>query len=1016
MGRKKNDLGFFDWVGSCLLVLVLIVLIVTSEAPARTIHVPSDYSSIQKAIDASEEGDRVRVSQGTYYESITLKEGVAVEGGWDEDLSQRDVSSHVTAIDGGEKGGWVVCGANDAILDGFTVRNGGRTESEGAIIGGGIYCGSTSPRIVNNTIVANAPAGVYCSRSSAVIMNNVISNHQQIGIYVKEGSSLTIRENTIRGNRIGIATVGKATSQLNVRNNTISQNKRAAIEAEAATGAIYNNVIFENEGVGIRCLATPLEVINNTIVANGRAGIVAENPSAAPTVKNNIITHNGDAGIRAAGQGYSYNLLFANNMTGACNPYYLWCIRRQYGGYEDEESYKKRKDIIADPLYVDAAHHDYHLLPGSPAIDGGNPDEAFLDVHFGPSLGGAQNDLGAYGGPFTIPEERSFSDPPKAIVKALIPVYCGQEVTLDGSGSVDPNGDAVSYEWRLLSKPEKSTAHLAGAEASRCRFKADMPGDYAAELIVKDRCGQASAPERVTITALSNRPPIAHAGEDLSNLQLGDTVKLSGEGSKDLDEDALRYQWQLTFRPMGSEAKLSGLSSVNSTFTVDALGCYVVELVVNDGNVDSKPDEVYISTLHYEADRKRRVPGQYPTIQSAIKAASPGDDIVVRNRIYRGDIIIDKSVNLIGIGWPVIDGGSKEGDDNVITIRDLGDRAGRIEGFVITGGGKGPRGHGINIWDSSPIIVNNKITGNLHNGVGVHGPETLTGKTKIYNNQFYENMIGIGNGKGSKAHIYNNHIYNNSVVGVGSRGLAAPRIEGNYIYGNRIGVGVRAVASPQIKGNHIFENHFGITVSPVSTVKRFAGDDIIIENNLVINNGQGGINITSFNLSKVIISNNTIDGNNHKATHRERGGGLIFGYPFHAMFTASVENNIITNNKRGGIVNFTGTNVVPSSGAWIINNFNNVWNNDKDYVGCAPGNKDISMNPLFAPVASEKNGDYYLAQKASGQPDDSPCVDAGNDALPKPDLQSRITRTDKAEDVGVVDMGYHYPKSPLPFP
>jgi len=1014
MAEVKNEHGPSVLMMVRFFFVVVVALVLMPNAMARTIDVPKDYTTIQSAMEAAKERDRIRVCQGTYYENVTLKEGVILEGGWNEDLSRRDVSSHVTTIDGGKKGGWVVSGANKATLDGFTITKGGRIEKEGTIIGGGIYCKSTSPTIVNNTIVANAPAGVYCDGSAAVVIDNLISNDQQIGIYAKNGSCLRIKGNAIRGNRIGISTVGEVTSQLDVRNNTLSKNKRAAIEAEAASATIYNNVIYENEGVGIRCLPTPLEIVNNTIVANGRAGIVSESPSAVPTIKNNIITHNGDAGIRAAGNGYSHNLLFANNTTGDCNPRYLWCIRRQYGGYEDEESYGKLKDIIADPLYVDAAHHDYHLLPQSPAIDGGDPDEAFLDVHFGPSLGSSVNDMGAYGGPYTVAENRPSNDPPKASIGPSPQVYVGQEMTFDGSASIDPNGDETSYHWRLLSKPSQSEAELSSTDRARCAFKTDVPGDYTAELIVKDRWGKASTPERVTVSALSNRPPAAHGGEDISNVRLGDTVRLSGGDSRDPNGDALSHQWKLVFRPWGSEATLSDHNAVNATFMVDALGCYVAQLVVNDGKIDSKPDEVYISTLHYEADRKRHVPGQYPTIQSAVKAASPGDDIVVRNRIYTGDIIIDKNVNLIGIGWPVIDGGSKEGDGNAITIRDLGDRAGRIEGFVITGGGKGLRGHGINIWDSSPAIVNNKITGNLHNGVGVHGPGTLTGKTKIYKNQIYDNMIGIGNGKGSKARIYNNHIYNNRVVGVGSRGLAAPRIEGNYIYGNRIGIGVRAVASPQIKGNHIYENHFGITISPVSTVKRFAGDDIVIENNLIFQNNQGGISITSFNLSKVIIWNNTIDSNNHKAAKKEKGGGLIFGYPFHAMLTASVENNIITNNKRGGIVNFTGTNVAPSSGAWVINNFNNVWNNTNDYVGCAPGDKDISMDPLFVSVPTEKNGDYYLAQQASGQPDDSPCVDTGNDTAPKPDLQKRITRTDKADDVGVVDMGYHYPKSPVP--
>ena len=118
---------------------------------------------------------------------------------------------------------------------------------------------------------------------------------------------------------------------------------------------------------------------------------------------------------------------------------------------------------------------------------------------------------------------------------------------------------------------------------------------------------------------------------------------------------------------------------------------------------------------------------------------------------------------------------------------------------------------------------------------------------------------------GSNAHIYNNQIYNNHIVGIGSRGQATPRIEGNSIYGNHIGVGAREPAAPHVKGNQIFANVFGIAISPLSTIEAFAGKDIIIENNLIINNLRRGVAITSFNLSKVIILNNTIDSNNQLA-------------------------------------------------------------------------------------------------------------------------------------------------------
>jgi nitrous oxidase accessory protein NosD len=633
--------------------------------------------------------------------------------------------------------------------------------------------------------------------------------------------------------------------------------------------------------------------------------------------------------------------------------------------------------------------------------------------------------MGAYGGLLTIPEERKANDPPQANAGSLQQVYVADMVILDGSGSSDPDGDAITYHWEFVSRPEASRAELEDPTTVNSAFRADAPGDYVVRLIVNDRWGKASDPHSVTVTALLNHPPTAHADEVDSQFSVGDTVTLYGIGSDDPDGDPLTYRWEILSRPPGSGAVLSDVNSPDPTLMLDMSGSYAVQLIVNDGKAESPPDMMYVSVIDQTADGKRNVPEDYPTIQMAIEAANPGDDIIVQKGTYKENIIIDKYINLIGIGWPVLDGGSAEGNVNTVSFAYLGNRAGKIEGFIVTGGGLGPRGHGIYVWDSSPEITNNKVTGNRHNSIGIHGKASQTGNTKVHNNLIYDNGVGIGNGLGSNAHIYNNQIYNNHMVGVGSRGQAIPRIEGNSIYGNHIGIGTREPSSPHVKGNHIFGNVFGIAISPMSTFEPYAADkDIIIENNLIINNLQRGISITSFNLTKVIIFNNTIDSNNLRAW--EQGGGVLFGWPHAGGFTAILENNIITNNRIFGIANYNGTEQFPASGATIINNYNNVWNNDKDYGGCDPdeaeiaetclqaGDNDFSQDPLYVSVDSIKNGNYFLSQQDSGQEFNSPSVDAGSRTAAGLGLGSYTTRTDKAGDTGIVDMGYHYPEAPLP--
>jgi len=91
-----------------------------------------------------------------------------------------------------------------------------------------------------------------------------------------------------------------------------------------------------------------------------------------------------------------------------------------------------------------------------------------------------------------------------------------------------------------------------------------------------------------------------------------------------------------------------------------------------------------------------------------------------------------------------------------------------------------------------------------------------------------------------------------------------------------------------------------------------------------------------------------------------------------------------------------------------------VWNNENEYMGSTPGGNDFSKDPLFVSVDAERNGNYYLSQLASGQSSDSPCVDAGSAIRTKVGLRNTTSRTDKAADAGTVDIGYHYPKSPVP--
>ncbi|MCG8435054.1 MAG: PKD domain-containing protein, partial [Gammaproteobacteria bacterium] len=157
-------------------------------------------------------------------------------------------------------------------------------------------------------------------------------------------------------------------------------------------------------------------------------------------------------------------------------------------------------------------------------------------------------------------------------------------VQLDGSGSSDPDGDALSFGWTLVTKPLNSTTELAGANTIDPQLVPDLAGDYVIELVVSDGLAT-SAPDSVTITA-TDQAPVADAGPDQS-VQPGALVNLDGSGSSDPDGQPISFSWRLTALPGGSTAALAGADTATPSFTADAAGIYVAELTVSDGAFDS---------------------------------------------------------------------------------------------------------------------------------------------------------------------------------------------------------------------------------------------------------------------------------------------------------------------------------------------------------------------------------------------------------------------------------------------
>ena len=167
---------------------IVFITVLTAAAPgicldrdpwAWCLHVPGEYSSIQSAINATDDGDVVLVADGTYTGSGNRD--ISFKGKAITVMSENGPESTIVDCEGGEWSthrGFLFTSEEDSlsILDGFTIKNGYAVD-----YGGGIYCLSSSPTIMNCIITENYAdfrgGGLFGIYSSFDLYNCTISKN-----------------------------------------------------------------------------------------------------------------------------------------------------------------------------------------------------------------------------------------------------------------------------------------------------------------------------------------------------------------------------------------------------------------------------------------------------------------------------------------------------------------------------------------------------------------------------------------------------------------------------------------------------------------------------------------------------------------------------------------------------------------------------------------------------------------------------------------------------------------------
>lgn len=163
------------------------------------------------------------------------------------------------------------------------------------------------------------------------------------------------------------------------------------------------------------------------------------------------------------------------------------------------------------------------------------------------------------------------------------------QVLLDGTGSTDPDSDALSYSWTQMSGPAVT---VLWADTATAAFTPQSTGVYNFSLTVDDNDGGVSS-DSVEIT-VSNASPVADAGSDLT-VRKNTLVTLEGVGSSDPDGDSLTYAWaQLG----GPSVVLSGANTAIATFTSTMNDTYSFRLTVDDGDGGIGTDTVIVNVTN----------------------------------------------------------------------------------------------------------------------------------------------------------------------------------------------------------------------------------------------------------------------------------------------------------------------------------------------------------------------------------------------------------------------------------
>jgi len=190
------------------------------------------------------------------------------------------------------------------------------------------------------------------------------------------------------------------------------------------------------------------------------------------------------------------------------------------------------------------------------------------------------DNAGVYESPKRVSFQILLNQPPLADPGGPYVVEEGSTVTLDGSRSLDPDGDPLTFAWDL---DADGIFEVSGARPIFSAEYVDGPQDITVALQVCDDRGACSTAE--TLVSVTNAPPsVSTIDIALEAVRVGTDIRVSATFTDPglLDTHTSAWDWGDGTTSTGSISEANGRGSVTGSHEYGSTGLYTIKLIVTD--------------------------------------------------------------------------------------------------------------------------------------------------------------------------------------------------------------------------------------------------------------------------------------------------------------------------------------------------------------------------------------------------------------------------------------------------